>query len=258
MDVNTLDYKSSSKPKFKAIADAKQQDNLKERIKILFAAKDKAGDFYRESYLGLFAYASNRIPEIADHLYQVDDALKAGFGWDLGTFEIWDTIGLQNTISMFAAFNFTIPNWANEMLQNGNTTFYKSENGERKFYNIVTKKYEVIPGTSSFIILENFKENIVWQNSGVLVKHIGDGVLNVEFTTKMNSVGGEVLSGVMKAIELAEQNYAGLIIGNDGANFSAGANVCLCWHWNKNMMSWIWLFACSKTLRCAFVIHLFQ
>ena len=141
LDVNTLDYKSSSKPKFKAIADAKQQDNLKERIKILFAAKDKAGDFYRESYLGLFAYASNRIPEIADHLYQVDDALKAGFGWDLGTFEIWDTIGLQNTISMFAAFNFTIPNWANEMLQNGNTTFYKSENGERKFYNIVTKKY---------------------------------------------------------------------------------------------------------------------
>ncbi len=227
LDVNTLDYKSSSKPKFKAIADAKQQDNLKERIKILFAAKDKAGDFYRESYLGLFAYASNRIPEIADHLYQVDDALKAGFGWDLGTFEIWDTIGLQNTISMFAAFNFTIPNWANEMLQNGNTTFYKSENGERKFYNIVTKKYEVIPGTSSFIILENFKENIVWQNSGVLVKHIGDGVLNVEFTTKMNSVGGEVLSGVMKAIELAEQNYAGLIIGNDGANFSAGANVAM-------------------------------
>jgi 3-hydroxyacyl-CoA dehydrogenase len=227
LDVNSLEYKPKVKSKFATIEAAKTIENLKERLKVLVSGKDKAADFYRQTLFGTFAYASNRIPEIADHLYQIDDAMKAGFGWDLGPFEIWDAIGVEVVLQQMNALNFAPANWVNEMLASGCKSFYSSENGHRKFYNVSSKNYSFTPGADNFILLENFEEKTIWKNSGCLLKHIGDGVLNLEFTTKMNSIGGEVLEGVMKSIDIAEKEYNGLIIGNDGANFSAGANVAM-------------------------------
>lgn len=226
LDLKTLEYKPSQKVKFATLELTKPIDNLKERVKILVSGKDKAGEFYRETFAGLFQYVSNRIPEISDELYKIDDALKAGFGWDLGPFEYWDAIGVKEAVTLMNQSNHTPSKWVTDMLAAGHSTFYKVENGQRMYFDVASKSYLVIPGTENFISLENIRDTkTVWKNSGVTVTDIGDGILNVEFHTKMNTIGGEVLAGLNKALDIAEKDYKGVVISNEGANFSAGANV---------------------------------
>jgi 3-hydroxyacyl-CoA dehydrogenase len=225
LDLNTMEYRPSQKVKFATLELTKPIDKLKERLKILVSGKDKAGEFYRATFAGLFQYVSNRIPEISDELYRIDDALKAGFGWDLGPFEYWDAIGVKEAVSLMERSNNRPAKWVYEMLAS-NDSFYKIEDGVRKFYDIPTKTYKSIPGTEQFISLENIRSTkIIWKNSGVTVTDLGDGIINAEFHTKMNTIGGEVLQGLNKAVEIAEKDYKGLVISNEGANFSAGANV---------------------------------
>jgi 3-hydroxyacyl-CoA dehydrogenase len=226
LDLKTLEYQPSQKVKFPSLETTKAVDNLKERLKILFAAKDKAGDFYRATFYQLFAYASNRIPEIADELYKIDAAINAGFGWEMGPFEKWDALGLANTVKEMEAAGSKPAAWVYELLESGAGSFYKIENGKRLFYDIPSKTYKLIPGTENFILLDNIRAaNTIWKNSGTTISDIGDGIINLEFHTKMNTIGGEVIEGINKAITLAETSYKGLVISNEGANFSAGANV---------------------------------
>ncbi len=226
LDLKTLEYRPQQKAKFPTLEMTKPVENLKDRLKMLVAGKDKAGEFYRATFAGLFQYVSNRIPEIADELYKIDDALKAGFGWDLGPFEYWDAIGVKASVELMEAANVKPNAWVYEFLKAGNTSFYKIENGKKVFYDIASKSYKTIPGTEEFISLEALRgTNTIWKNSGVSIIDLGDGILNVEFHTKMNTIGGEVLTGLNKAIDIAEKDYKGLVISNEGANFSAGANV---------------------------------
>jgi 3-hydroxyacyl-CoA dehydrogenase len=227
LNLKTMEYGPKQKAKFATLEAAKPIDDLQQRLKVLYNGQDKAGEFYRLFHHMLFAYASNRIPEIADELYKIDDALKAGFGWDIGAFESWDVLGIQKTLANMQAAGFKPAAWVEQMLEKGITSFYKTENGERKYYYSRTGSYQPIPGTGSFIILEHFGEKTIWKNSACKVYDIGDDVLAVRWNTKMNTIGGEVLEGVQKAVALAEENYKGLIIANSGANFSAGANVGL-------------------------------
>jgi 3-hydroxyacyl-CoA dehydrogenase len=226
LDLKTLEYKPQQKVKFATLELTKPIDNLKDRVKVLVSGKDKAGDFYRAIFAGLFQYVSNRIPEISDELYRIDDAMKAGFGWDLGPFEYWDAIGVKESMALMEQMKLPPNQWVTDMLAAGNTSFYKIENGVRKFYDISSKTYKVIPGTEQFISLDVIRATkTVWKNSGTTLTDLGDGILNLEFHTKMNTIGGEVLQGINKAIEIAEKDYRGLVISNEGANFSAGANV---------------------------------
>lgn len=228
LDLNTLEYKPSQKVKFATLEASKMVDSLTDRMKLLASGKDKAGDFYRASFIGLFTYASNRIPEISDELYRIDDAMRAGFGWQLGPFETWDAIGVPAAVEMMEKAGSKPAAWVYDMIKKGITSFYKIENGTRKYYDIPSGAYKAIPGTESFLILDNFRQNkTVWKNAGVTVTDIGDGIINAEFHTKMNSIGGEVIQGVNKAIEIAEKDFRGLVISNEGDNFSAGANVGL-------------------------------
>ncbi|MGZ3865770.1 MAG: 3-hydroxyacyl-CoA dehydrogenase/enoyl-CoA hydratase family protein [Bacteroidia bacterium] len=225
LDLKTLEYKPSQKVKFATLELTKPIDNLKERVKVLVSGKDKAGEFYRTTFAALFQYVSNRIPEIADELYKIDDALKAGFAWDLGPFEYWDAIGVKESVAMMEAAGNKPAAWVTEMLKT-NSSFYKIEEGVKKYYDIASKTYKVIPGTEEFISLENIRSSkTIWKNSGVTITDLGDGIINAEFHTKMNTIGGEVLQGLNKAVEIAEKDYKGLVISNEGANFSAGANV---------------------------------
>lgn len=225
LDLKTLEYKPSQKVKFATLELTKPIENLKERVKVLVAGKDKAGEFYRTTFAGLFQYVSNRIPEISDELYRIDDAMKAGFGWDLGPYEYWDAIGVKEAVDMMEQMGSKPAAWVYDMLKS-NSSFYKIENGVRKFYDIPSKSYKVIPGTEEFIVLDNIRATkTIWKNSGVTITDLGDGIINAEFHTKMNTIGGEVLQGLNKAVELAEKEYRGLVISNEGANFSAGANV---------------------------------
>jgi len=226
LDLKTLEYKPSVKAKFATLEKTKTIDNLRERVKVLAAGTDKAGEFYRATFYGLFAYVSNRIPEITDELFKIDDAMKAGFGWDLGPFEYWDALGIAETVKAMEAAGNKPAQWINDMVASGATSFYKVENGSRKYYDIPSNSYKVIPGTESFILLDNIRPTkTVWKNSGATLTDIGDGIVNLEWNTKMNSIGGEVIEGINKAIEIAEKDFRGLVISNEGANFSAGANV---------------------------------
>lgn len=228
LDLKTLEYRSQTKTKFATLEGTKGIDDLRERMKMFYNGKDKAGQFYQTVFNGLFSYVSNRIPEISDELYRIDAAMQAGFGWELGPFETWDAVGLKESIAQMEKSGKKPAQWVYDMIASGFTSFYKTENGNRKYFDLNSKSYQPIPGTSSFIILDNLREsNVVWKNSGSTLFDIGDGVLNLEFRTKMNTIGGEVLEGMNKAIEIAEKDFKGLVIGNDGANFSAGANLAM-------------------------------
>lgn len=230
LDLNTLEYQPSQKVKFATLETTKPIEKLADRFKVLVAGKDKAGDFYRKTFAGLFAYVSNRIPEITDALYKIDDALRAGFGWDMGPFETWDALGVQKGLELAQAEGKTVAPWVEEMLSAGHETFYKvNEAGVKQFYDLDSKSYQAIPGVENFIILDNVRATgkVLWKNAGASVLDLGDGILNVEFHSKMNALGSDVIQGLLKGVELAEKDFRGLVVGNDAPNFSAGANLGL-------------------------------
>jgi 3-hydroxyacyl-CoA dehydrogenase len=226
LDLKTMEYKSSEKVKFPTLEMTKSVDDLKKRTKMLFSGQDQAGEFYRKLFGGLFAYVSNRIPEISDEIYKIDDAIKAGFGWELGPFETWDILGFEEGYALITAAGKKAGAWVDAMKASGNTSFYKQEKGQKSFYNQQTGAYQVIPGTENLVILDALRdENTVWKNSDTTLVDLGDGILNLEFHTKMNTIGGGVVEGINKALDFAEKEYKGLVISNTGQNFSAGANV---------------------------------
>ncbi|WP_194767176.1 3-hydroxyacyl-CoA dehydrogenase/enoyl-CoA hydratase family protein [Tamlana sp. I1] len=226
LDLNTLEYRSAKRAKFATLELTKTIDKVVDRFKVLVSGKDKAGEFYRKTFAALFAYVSYRIPEISDELYKIDDAMKAGFGWEHGPFQIWDAIGVEKGIELMKAEGLKPSSWVEDMIASGSTSFYTVKEGASYFYDIPTKSQEKIPGQDAFIILDNIrKSNEVFKNSGVVIEDLGDGILNCEFQSKMNTIGGDVLAGLNKAVDLAEKDFDGLVIGNQGANFSVGANI---------------------------------
>ncbi len=226
LDLNTLEYRPKQRAKFATLELTKTIDNVIDRFKVLVGGKDKAGEFYRKSFAALFAYVSNRIPEITEELYKIDDAMKAGFGWEHGPFQIWDAIGIEEGIAIMKAEGLAPADWVNDMLAAGNKSFYSVKDGASYYYDIPKKASEKIPGQDAFIILDNIRtSNEVFKNPGVVIEDIGDGILNVEFQSKMNTIGGDVLAGLNKAIDLAEKDFQGLVVGNQAANFSVGANI---------------------------------
>ncbi|SDR95923.1 3-hydroxyacyl-CoA dehydrogenase/enoyl-CoA hydratase family protein [Winogradskyella sediminis] len=226
LDLNTLEYREKKRAKFATLELTKTIDKVVDRFKVLIKGKDKAGEFYRKSFTALFAYVSNRISEISDELYKIDDAMKAGFGWEHGPFQIWDAIGVEQGIALMKAEGLEPAAWVNDMIAAGHKSFYTVKDGASYYYDIPSKTHTKIPGQDSFIILDNIrKTNEVFKNSGVVIEDLGDGILNVEFQSKMNTIGGDVLAGLNKGIDLAEKDFAGLVVGNQGANFSVGANI---------------------------------
>jgi 3-hydroxyacyl-CoA dehydrogenase len=226
LDLDSMDYRKSKKANFGTLEKTKSVDKVTDRFPILVAGEDKAGEFYRKNFGAMFAYVSKRIPEITDELYKIDDAMKAGFGWDNGPFEIWDAVGVKKGIELIKDLGKEPAPWVNEMLEAGIDSFYTIKDGNTYYYDIPQKKHLKVPGQDSFIILDNIrKTSEVFRNNGVVVEDLGDGILNVEFISKMNAVGGDVLAGINKAIDLAEKDYDGLVIANNGKNFSVGANI---------------------------------
>lgn len=225
LNLETMEYAPRKKPKFASVEAAKPIEDLKQRIKALSAGQDKAGEFYRLFHYNLFSYISNRIPEISDEVYRIDDAMKAGFGWEIGAFETWDLLGVAKTVEEMKAAGKSVAKWVEDMLAAGSTSFYKIENGRKLYYDIPSQSYLAIPGGTAFIVMSNNADKIVWKNSACKLYDLGDDVLGLEWYTKMGSIGGEVLEGINKSISVAEEKYKGLVIANEGSQFSAGANV---------------------------------
>jgi 3-hydroxyacyl-CoA dehydrogenase len=226
LNLKTLEYEAPERVKFPTLEMVKPVDDLKKRVKMLVMGMDKASQFYKKTFAGLFAYVSHRVPEIADEIYKIDDALKAGFGWELGPFEYWDAIGFEQGLKLIEAEGKTTADWVSEMKSNGVSSFYKVEDDRKLFYDVTSKSYKEIPGSGDLLSLETLRESKkVWGNADTTIVDLGDGILNLEFHTKMNTIGGGVIEGINKAVDLAENEYSGLVISNDGQHFSAGANV---------------------------------
>ncbi len=228
LDLDSMEYKPKSRPKFATLETTKGLDQVKDRFELLLKGTDKAGEFYRHSFYGLFQYVSNRIPEIADELYRIDDAICAGFGWEYGPFKTWDLVGVSEVLDEMESMGYRPHQWVYDMIAGGSKSFYQIEKGKTYYYDIPTSEYLEIPGKDDLIILDNLREDhILWQNEESSLFNLGDGVLNLEFHSKMNTMGAGVIEGINKAINLAEQDFRGLVIGNQGANFSAGANLAM-------------------------------
>ena len=224
LNLTSFEYEPRTKAKFASVTAAKAIEGLPDRLKSLYAAKDKGGEFVRAFHHALFSYISHRIPEISDELYRIDDALKAGFGWEIGAFESWDTLGIAQVTADMKAAGIAVAPWIDTLLSKG-LSFYKVSAGKRYYYDVPSGDYKLIPGSESFMIMSDFKEKTIWKNSACNLVDLGDGVAGFGWNTKMNSIGGEVLEGLNKSIQLAEENCKGLVIANDGNLFSAGANV---------------------------------
>ena len=230
LNLKTFEYEPRTKSKFACITAAKAIDSLPDRLRSLYGPSEAAGTadkgvaFIRAFHHALFSYISNRIPEISDELYRLDDALKAGFGWEIGAFESWDTLGVDKVIKDMKATGAQIAPWVEKMNAKG-LNFYKVENGKRFYYDVASEAYKIIPGSEGFLILSDLKEKTIWKNSACNLVDMGDGIAGFSWNTKMNSIGAEVLEGLNKSITIAEEKYNGLVIANEGNLFSAGANV---------------------------------
>ena len=228
LNLKTFEYEPKKKSKLEVLEKTKNEEDVKQRLKIAIELKGEEGDFYRKTFFDLFKYCTYRIPEIADELFRIDQAVAAGFAWELGPFESWDAMGMKNILTQMKEAGLQPATWVEEMVADGKESFYTYEKGKKLYYDIPSKSYKVVPGTEGFILLDAFKENnIVWKNDGATLYDIGDDVLNLEFHTKMNSIGAEVIEGINTAINMAEKDYRGLVIANEGQNFSAGANLAM-------------------------------
>lgn len=233
LDLKTMTYGPQEKVKSATLEATKAVEDIRKRMKVYEQGTDKAGELFRAMHYPLFEYVSNRVPEITDDFFRIDDAMRAGFGWEIGPFEVWDALGVRETLSKIKDEPRRLPGqtgevaaWVHEMLESGCESFYKIENGVRYYYDRASKSYAPIPGTEELIVLDHIRDTkTIWKNSGVSIIDLGDGIINCEFHTKMNTIGGDVIQGVNKAIDLAESQYRGLVISNDGKNFSAGANI---------------------------------
>ncbi len=227
LDLKSFEYKPREKSSFPGVDAAKPLDDLKERLKILIQAKDKSGDFYRQFHYELFSYVSHRIPEISDEIFRVDDAMRAGFGWEIGAFETWDLFGVEDTTKKMEAAGYKTAAWVKEMLAGGATSFYKVEKGEKLAYSPAKKNYvsAVTGDPGAFIVMRNFENQTIWKNSAARLYHLGDEVLGLEWYTKFGTIGGEVIEGIQRSIGIAEEKYKGLVIANETQDFSAGANI---------------------------------
>ena len=227
LDLKSLEYRKSIRPKITLIKEAKGIEKMDKRFQLLISKDEKESLFLKEYFAAILSYSAQRIPEISDTCYQVDDAMRAGYVWDYGPFEYWDLIGFHNGISLINELGEDLPKWINEMKSSGANCFYKYENGEKKYYDLFSHSYKKIPGSDAFIILDSYRENSpIIKNTECSVHDICDGVLCLEFQSKSNAIGDGIGRAIAEAIELAEnENWTGVVIGNNAKQFSVGANL---------------------------------
>ena len=227
MDYNTLEYTPQEKVKLASLEAAKPLSGTSEKIKSLYYADDTAGKFTFKTLSESFIYAANRIPEIADDIVNVDNALKWGFARKMGPFEAWDAIGASKSVAKMKDEGYEIPGWVQEMLDSGKESFYKRGAGQLYFYDPSSKDYKEVPVEPGIILLPSLKdrEKKVAGNTGATLIDIGDGVACLEFHTKMNAIGEDINSMLIQSADIVSRDFDGLVIGNHGTNFSAGANL---------------------------------
>ncbi|MDH3648854.1 MAG: 3-hydroxyacyl-CoA dehydrogenase NAD-binding domain-containing protein [Saprospiraceae bacterium] len=229
LNLQTLEYESPQKSTLDSLQTSKQMDNPSRRVRALFDHEDRGGQLVRKSLATLFAYVSKRVPEISEDLHSIDTAMRSGYAWGYGPFEYWDLVGLEEGLKATKEVGETVAPWIQEMISAGFKSFYTLESGQRKYFDLKTRSYQPVPGTQEKIHLDNYREKEpVFKNDEVILHDIGDGVLCLEFRSKMNAIGEGILTGINEAIAIAEQgDWIGIVIGNNAKNFTVGANLMM-------------------------------
>jgi 3-hydroxyacyl-CoA dehydrogenase len=230
LDVASLEYRPSEKVKLPALDMAKNIEDTGERIKALVWGKDRVGAFLWKTMSRTLRYAANRIPEIADTVVEVDRAMRWGFNWEMGVFEVWDVIGVEKSVARMKEEGHAIPQNVQRMLDAGATSFYKTEQGGvRLYFDFASGQYVPVSEQPGVIVLKSVKDRtgVIKKNAGASLLDLGDGVACLEFHSKMNAIGGDTIQMLKFALAEVEKNFAGLVVGNQGANFCVGANLML-------------------------------
>ncbi|MBE9522523.1 MAG: enoyl-CoA hydratase/isomerase family protein, partial [Proteobacteria bacterium] len=229
LDYETLEHTPQEKVKLASLEAAKNISGTSAKIKSLFFAQDVGGQFTFCTLTETLIYSANRIPEIADNIVNVDNAMKWGFAWKMGPFETWDTLGVGQSVAKMKEAGYQIPVWIQEMLESGKESFYKREAGTLYSYDLASKDYKEVPVRPGIIRLPSLKdrEKMVAGNKGASLIDIGDGVACLEFHSKMNAMGDDIIAMVVKSADIVSNDFQGLVIANHANNFSAGANLPL-------------------------------
>lgn len=224
LDLNTLEHVPPTKPRFDSVKKAKEVEGLEARLKVLLEADDKASNLVKALTYQSFQYASSIIPEVADTVKPVDDAVRWGFMHEAGPFETWDMLGVKEILRQMEAAGYPAAPWVQKMLDAGIKSFYQYENGEKVgVYDVVGGKYVQLDRPEDMITLK--QQKIVSQNAGASIRDLGDGVACLEFHTKMNALDEDIMNMALEAFDRLESDFDGLVIGNESENFSAGANL---------------------------------
>ena len=226
LNLKTLEYAPAQRPR-PAIGKAKMIEDFPRRMQTIVGGEDRENKFLREYFAGLLAYSANRLPEIADHLYSIDDAMRTGYAWGHGPFEYWDAVGLDEGIKMIEETGGKVADWVRELKAAGHDSFYKVEDGKTLYYDLESKSYQPVTSLKEYIILDTLREQpAIIQNESATVHDLGDGVMCVEFTSKSNSIDEAIGQAISDAIDKAEEEgWAGIVIGNNAKNFTVGANL---------------------------------
>jgi len=229
LDYKTLEHTPQEKVKFASLEAAKNASGSGEKIKTLYYADDLAGQFTFRTLTETLIYSANRIPEIADDIVNVDNAMKWGFAWKMGPFEAWDAIGLSKSVAKMKEAGYEVPASVSEILDSGKESFYKKEAGVSYYYDFESQDYKEIPIKPGIILLPSIKdrEKKVAENTGATLIDIGDGVACLEFHAKMNSIGEDIIRMTTQASDIVTKDFEGLVIANHADNFSVGANLAM-------------------------------
>ena len=229
LDYNALEYRPSEKVSFPSLDAAKGEEDAGARIRKVISGDDKAAKYAWKVLSDTLLYTAKRIPEIADDVLNVDNAMKWGFNWTLGPFETWDAIGVADSVARMKAEGKAIPENVGKMLESGASSFYRRSDGTLEFYDFASGKYLPAPVSPNVIFLPSLadRKKVVRSNAGATLYDIGDGVLCAEFHTKMNAVDADIATMLMEGVDLAEKEFAGMVIANHAEHFSAGANLML-------------------------------
>ncbi|MFP3928044.1 MAG: enoyl-CoA hydratase-related protein, partial [Desulfobacteraceae bacterium] len=229
IDPEALEYRPQEKAVLQSLEAAKNVPGTAGKIKSLYFAADKAGEFTFRHITETLIYSANRIPEIADDIVNVDRAMRWGFAWRMGPFETWDALGLAAASEKMKAAGYEIPSWVEEMHSLGFESFYKMEGGKHLFYDQAAKSYKEVPVKPGIILLPALKDRnmTIAQNKGATLVDLGDGVACLEFHTKMNAIGDDIVNMVVKGADIVSRDFQGLVVANHADNFSVGANLAL-------------------------------
>ena len=229
LDYNTLDYAPRKRPRFPALDNIKQFPTPAGKIKSLVYSEDRAGQFAWKAVKSMLLYCASKIPEIADDIVNVDRAIKWGFNWELGPFEVWDAIGVKESVKRMEEEGEAIPENVKQLLLSGKERFYEKKDGRQYYFDFKKLDYDEVEEKPQIIILPSLKERkkLVKSNAGASLVDLGDGVACLEFHSPNNAIGIDIIQMINYSVKEIEENFEGLVIGNHGRNFCVGANLML-------------------------------